>query len=90
MPPNWVKWDRLNTYINGVGLYGSLGTILGSKRDEIVKLRSRSRSGPKGPKTKDQRHGPGLTLKLVCHHHHPPPANFSSGGKESKPLLNDF
>ena len=47
----------------------------------IVKLRSRSRtqvrsrsghrSGPKGPRTKDQRPGPGLTLNLVCHHSPP-------------------
>ena len=45
-------------------------------RLEIVKLRSRSqvrsrsgpRSGPKGPRAKDQRPGPGLTLNLVCHH----------------------
>ena len=44
----------------------------------IVKLRSRSRSqvrsrsgpwsGPKGPRTKDQRPGVGLTINLVCHH----------------------
>ena len=43
----------------------------------VVNLRSRSRSqvrsgsgprsGPKGPRTKDQRPGPGLTLYLVCH-----------------------
>ena len=30
------------------------------------------RSGPKGPRTKDQRPEPGLTLNLVCHHHPPP------------------
>ena len=46
----------------------------------IVKLRSRSRyqvrsrsgprSGTKGPRTKGQRPGPGLTINLVCH---PPP-----------------
>ena len=55
--------------------------------DNIVKLRFRtqvrSRSGPEGPRTKDQRPGPGLTLNLVCHHplttHSPPPVNFSSG-----------
>ena len=37
-----------------------------------VQVRSRSgpRSGPEGPRTKDQRPGPGLTLNFVCHHHH--------------------
>ena len=48
------------------------------------------RSGPEGPRTKDQRPGPGLTLNLVCHpptHHL---ANFSWGDNHSKPLLNDF
>ena len=60
-----------------------------------VQVRSRSgpRSGPKGPRAKDQRPGPGLTLNLVCHHpplttHHP--ANFSWADNHSKPLLNDF
>ena len=47
------------------------------KQEDIVKLRSRSRSqvrsrsgprsGPEGPRTKDQRPGPGLALNLVCH-----------------------
>ena len=54
-----------------------------TKGRHVVKLRSRSqfrsrsgpRSGPKGPRTKDQRPGPGVTLNLVCHHS--PPANFS-------------
>ena len=58
----------------------------------FVKLRSRSRSGPRsgpeGPRTKDQRPGPWLTLKLVCHPS--PPLNFSMADNHSKPLLYDF
>ena len=42
----------------------------------FVKLRSRSRVrsqiGPKGPRTKDKRPGPGLYTKFGCHHHSPP------------------
>ena len=38
-------------------------------KDIIVKLRSRSRSGPKGPRTKGQRPGPGLYIKFG---HSPP------------------
>ena len=57
-----------------------------------VQVRSR-RSGPEGPRTKDERAGPGLTLNLACHHHHsppPPPLNFSPLVNDSKPLLNDL
>ena len=35
------------------------------------------RSGPKGPRTKDQSPGPGLTLNLVCH---PPPMTWDFRG----------
>ena len=54
---------------------GSVSLFLKLAQCVIVKLRSRfqvrsrsgPRSGPKGPRTKDQRPGPGLTLNLVCH-----------------------
>ena len=50
------------------------------------------RSGPKGPRTKDQRPGPGLYTKfgLPLTTHSPPPLDFSWGDNHSKPLLNDF
>ena len=55
-------------------VYCREGTALWPFLTPFVKLRSRSqvrsrsgpRSGPKGPTTKDQRPGPGLTLNLVC------------------------
>ena len=70
----------------------------------VVKLRSRSRSqvrsrsgprsDPKGPRTKDQRPGPGLYIKFglppTHHHHHHHPVNFSWAENHSKPLLYDF
>ena len=42
-------------------------------------------SGPKGPRTKDQRPGPGLHTKFGL----PPPLNYW-GDNHSKPLLCDF
>ena len=82
-------------------------TIITNEDEEygFVKLRSRSRSqvrsrsgprsGPKGPRTKDQRPGPGLYTKFglpLTTHHSPthPPLNFSCGDNHSKPLLYDF
>ena len=40
---------------------------LNSRSRSQVRSRSGPRSGPKGPRTKDQRPGPGLTLNLVYH-----------------------
>ena len=84
--------------------YSVFGTFQIQNIFGIVKLRSRSRSqvrsrsgprsGLKGPRTKDQRPGPGLYIKfglpLTTTHHHHHPVNFSSGDNAPKPLLNDF
>ena len=54
-------------------IFGLLTIIvkLRSRSSSPVRSRSGPRLGPEGPRTKDQRTGPGLTLNLVCHHHSP-------------------